>query len=205
MPEPANDTYSVQRLRGGFAIVYQVDGKRVRRQLDAKDRASAEAEARALWIGADRGAWTVGRIMTSYLASIAEKPSHGRRQDAWKAMQSFWENVTPALIDARMCQDYRQRRRVADATARYELLQLSTAMGWATNNGPKLPRRPEIWLPQKPERKIRHLTRAEFKRFFAQVKADHARLYVLLGLYTMARPSAILELEWDRWISCAGR
>lgn len=194
---PANDTYSVQRLRGGFAVVYAADGKRVRRQLTATDRASAEAEARALWLGADRGAWTVGRIMTSYLASIAHKASHQRRQDAWKAMQLFWDNVDPALIDERMCQDYRRRRKVADATARYELLQLSTALGWAATNGPKIERK-AIWLPAKPERKIRHLTRDEFKQFFAEVKAPHARLYVMLGLYTMARPSAILDLTWDR-------
>jgi integrase len=28
--------------------------------------------------------------------------------------------------------------------------------------------------------------------------ADHARLYAMIGLYTTARPSAILELTWDR-------
>jgi integrase len=136
--------------------------------------------------------------MTAYLASISQKPSHGRRQDAWKAMRSFWENVDPRLIDERMARDYRARRKVSDATARYELLQLSTALGWATSDGPHLPSRPSIWLPAQPERKVRHLTRAEFSQFFAAVKADHARLYVMLGIYTMARPSAILDLEWDR-------
>lgn len=43
---PANDTFTVQRLRGGFALVWQQDGKRRRRQLAATDRQSAEAEAR---------------------------------------------------------------------------------------------------------------------------------------------------------------
>lgn len=195
----ANDSeFSVQRLRGGYALVYKIDGKRVRRRLDSTDRQSAEAEARALWIGAERGAWTVGRIMTAYLATIAHKPSCTRRQDAWKAMRGFWENVDPLLIDTEMCKAYRKSRWVGDATARYELLQLSTALGWATGNGPRLDKRPAIWLPATPERKQRHLSRAEFKRFFAEVKADHARLYVMLGIYTMARPSAILELTWDR-------
>lgn len=195
----ANDhAYSIQRLRGGFALVYKREGKRVRRQLDATDRPSAEAEARRLWIEGERGAWTVGRIMTAYLATISHKPSHVRRKDAWKAMGPFWDGIDPALIDAPMCQSYRKRRKIADATARYELLQLSTALGWATQNGPKLAARPAIWLPQTPERKVRHLTRAEFKRFFAEVRADHARLYVMIGLYTMARPGAILDLEWDR-------
>lgn len=195
--------YTVQRFRGGFALVqWWIDEngekQRKRRTLTSRDRQSAEAEARYLWAGGgDNTPWTVGRIMTAYLASIAHKASHGRRKDAWKAMGGFWENVDPAMIDDPMCRKYRQRRTVSDATARYELMQLSTALGWATTNGPKLERR-RIWLPPVPERKQRALTRAEFKEFFAAVKADHARLYVLLGIYTMARPSAILDLTWDR-------
>lgn len=198
-----DDAYSVQRFRGGFALVWwERDGTgtrtRRRRQLTAQDRPSAEAEARDLWQNADSGPWTVGRIMTAYLESITHKPSHERRENAWKAMRGFWDRVMPERIDEAMARAYRATRRVGDATARYELLQLSTALGWAVSNGPRLAMRPIIWLPQTPERKERHLTRAEFRKFFAEVKADHARLYVLLGIYTMARPTAILELTWDR-------
>jgi integrase len=42
------------------------------------------------------------------------------------------------------------------------------------------------------------LTRSQFERWFKEVKAPHARLYVELGIATMARPTAILELTWDR-------
>lgn len=195
--------YTVQKFRGGFAIVWweQLEGdaepKRRRKQLQARDRPSAEAEARREWEEADGGSWTVGRIMTGYLATIAAKPSHGRRKDAWKAMKPFWHNVDPSLIDDAMCQSYRKTRRVSDATARYELLQLSTALGWAADNH-KIPARKAIWLPPKEDRKVRHLTRAEFDRFFAAVRAEHAKLYMMLGLYTLARPSAILDLTWDR-------
>lgn len=197
MPGSKKD-YSVQRLRGGYALVYQRDGKRVRRQLAAEDRQSAEAEARQLWlVGDERASWTVGRAMTAYLASIEHKTSSQRRKDAWKAMSGFWQNVDPDVIDETMCRTYRKRRKVSDSTARYELMQLSTALGWARTAG-NIARRPAIWLPPTPERKTRHLTRTEFARFFDGVKADHARLYVMLGLFTMARPSAILELTWDR-------
>src|SRR3546814_4076317 len=74
---------------------------------------------------------------------------------------------------------------------------VSTAIGWARKQG-QVAAKPEMWLPQIGERKTRHLTHGQFEKFFAEVKAPHARLYVLLGLYTMARPSAILELTWDR-------
>lgn len=193
--------YTVQKFGQRFALVWWEDAgagpKRRRQLLTATDRESAKAEARQAWAGGDSQPGTVAGIMTAYIASIEGKPSHTRRQDGWKAMRGFWENVDPALIDERMCRDYRARRKVGDATARYELMQLSTALGWAVKNG-QLDKRPAIWLPATPEPKTRHLTRAEFDRFFAAVRADHARLYVMLGLHTMARPSAILDLTWDR-------
>lgn len=135
--------------------------------------------------------------MTAYMASIAEKPSHQRRQDAWKAMKAFWERTDPDLIDGRMCEDYAAQRKAGPATIRYELLQISTALGWGRRNK-HIDAKPEMWLPPTEERKVRHLTHAQFEKFYSEVKAPHARLYVLLGLYTMARPSAILDLTWDR-------
>lgn len=187
--------YTVQRFLKGYAIVWHQDGKRHRSRLDAKDRAGAEAEARARWkAGTSDDAGTVGDIMGGYITSLErdQKPSAPRRRDAWKAMKAFWERTDPALIDAEMCRTYADQRKAAPATIRYELLMVSTALGWA-----KKPK-PEMWLPPVAERKVRHLTHAQFETFFESVRAPHARLYVLLGLYTMARPTAILELTWDR-------
>lgn len=190
--------YDVQRFRGGFALVWRDEhGTRRRRRLYAEDRPSAEAEARRVWEASDSNPWTVARIMHGYLISIAHKPSHQRRTDAWKAMRPFWERTDPALIDAAMCKAYAAQRHASPATIRYELLQLSTALKWGRANR-HIAARPEMWLPETPERRIRHLTHAEFERFYAEVRAPHARLYVLLGLYTMARPSAILELTWNQ-------
>lgn len=199
---PESDPYTVQKFRGGFALVWWeaehgCQPKRRRRQLASQDRASAEAEARDLWQGADDSPWTVGRLMTAYLASIEGKPSHSRRQDAWKAMKAFWENVDPAVVDEPMSRSYRSTRAVSDSTARYELMQLSTALNWGVDEK-KIKVRGKTWLPLSPEHEIRHLTRTEFDRFFAEVRAPHARLYVLLGLFTVSRPTAILQLTWDR-------
>lgn len=196
---PPLTEYSVQRFRGGYAIVWYEGDKRHRRKLDATDRASAEAEARQRWQQADDSPWTVGRIIEGYIAELAKDdlPSLQRRKDAWKAMRPFWESVDPSLIDEDMCRDYRDDRTVADATARYELLLLSTALNWAVAKT-HISDRPAIWLPPKDEYQIRYLERDEFERFFEAVRAPHARLYVLLGLYTMARPAAILELEWSQ-------
>ena len=195
MPE-----YSVQRFRGGYAIVYRdAAGNRHRERLHAADRAGAEAEARRGWNTGGSAAWTVGRIVTAY---IADREAEGiastqRQKDAWKAMRSFWEPVNPDLIDRDMAQSYAAQRAAAPATVRYELSMLAVALRWAVENR-HLKAAPKIWRPDAPDRKTRHLTRHQFEKWFDGVKAPHARLYVLLGLYTMARPSAILELEWDR-------
>lgn len=199
---PNNDQeYTVQRFRGGFALVWwEGEGeerKRRRHQLEATDRQSAEAEARRVWEDSDDSPWTVERIMTAYLASIVDKPSHSRREDAWKAMRPFWQNVDPVMIDEPMARAYRASRPIADATARYELMQLSTALGWAAGEG-KIPYRMPVWLPPVPDRKTRHLTRREFDQFFVGVIAEHAKLYVQLALHTVARPGAVLDLTWDR-------
>lgn len=141
----------------------------------------------------------MGRIMTAYIATLEadQKPSTQRRKDGWRAMRTFWERVDPALIDADMCRSYAAQRQASDSTVRYELLMVSTAVKWA-RDAKHITDHPTIWLPAAPEHKTKHLTHSEFERFFAQVKAPHARLYVLLGLFTMARPSAILDLTWDR-------
>ncbi|MGV1682980.1 tyrosine-type recombinase/integrase [Sphingopyxis sp. NJF-3] len=137
--------------------------------------------------------------MTGYIASIADKPSHGRTKDAWKALKPFWENVEPDKIDPQMCKDYRAIRNVGDATVRLELMKVSTALNWAMKSPRKyITDRGEMWLPPKSERKTRHLTRSEFDRFLEGMVAPHAKLYALIGLFTCARPGAILDLTWDR-------
>ncbi|MES2902706.1 MAG: site-specific integrase [Pseudomonadota bacterium] len=131
--------------------------------------------------------------MSDYIDAreLAEIASTARQRDAWKAMKSFWENVDPERIDEAMCRKYAETRKVGPATLRYELSMLSVALRHA--NKPR-----KVWRPAAPERQIRHLTHAQFERWYADVLAPHARLYALLGLFTMARPSAILELTWDR-------
>jgi integrase len=189
--------YSVQRLRGGYAVVWHDAGKRRRFALDAADRPTAEAEARRWWKRNTGAASTVGGIVEAYIdareqAGIA---STGRQRDAWKAMESYWAKVEPAMIDDEMARDYVRRRDRSESTTRYELSMLSVALRWAVKQN-LIEKAPEVWRPAAPERGEKHLTPKEFAKWFAEVKAEHARLYVEVALVTMARPSAILELTW---------
>lgn len=192
--------YTVQRFRRGYAVRWTDQaGKSHRYRLESTDRQSAEAEARSRWVGTDRSPWTVGRIAEEYLAAkaLANIPSLPRRNDAWKAMKDFWNKVLPEMIDDQMADNYRASRKVGDATARYELMMVSTMLRWAVKQN-RITSARSIKLPPTPPRKTRHLTRDEFARLFDGFKRPHAQLYALIGVYTMARPSAILDLTWDR-------
>lgn len=193
--------FTVQRLRGGYAIVYRDSaGKRRRESLHATDRLGAEAEARQRWRLSSRSEWTVGAVIAAYLDTLAERkaPSHPRAVDAWKAMRPFWENVRPHLIDEPMCKAYDAQRRAGPATRRYELTMLSTGLRHAALKMKVIDAAPAIWRPSAPDRIERHLTRDQWRRFYAEVKAPHARLYMVIALSTCARPSAVLDLTWDR-------
>ena len=194
------DTYSVQRLRGRFALVWtDEEGKRHRHALAAPDRIGAQAEARQRWRLGDRGQWTVGRIVEAYLEDRrrAGIESYDRRRNAWKAMRGFWADVSPRLIDDEMAQGYAAMRARAPATVRYELSMLSVALRWAVK-AKLIETAPDIWLPAAPERRERHLSRAQFRRFLEGVVAPHARLYMILGLATLSRPTALLQLRWPQ-------
>lgn len=196
-----SEPYTVQRLRGGFVIVYRdAAGKRHRHALDAADRIGAEAEARQRWRLGSRSDWTVERVIAAYLDTLKERaaPSHPRAVDAWKAMRPFWQHVRPHLIDEAMCKAYDAQRRAGPATRRYELTMLSTALRWAALKAKVIETAPAVWRPSPPPRKERHLTRDQWRRFLSEVKAPHARLYMVIALSTCARPSAVLDLTWDR-------
>jgi len=120
-----------------------------------------------------------------------------RQRDAWKAMRGHWEHVNPRLIDKEMAQGYNRQRARSASTVRYELSMLAVALRWGKSNG-LIQEAPEIWRPDPPERRERHLSRDQFRRFLTGVKAPHARLYMVLGIATCARPTALLELTWDR-------
>jgi integrase len=112
-------------------------------------------------------------------------------------MTSFWDDVSPRLIDEDMARLYAARRDRASATIRYELGMLSVALRWAKAKK-LIADAPDVWRPSPPDRRERHLTREEFRRFLEAVKAPHARLYMVLAIATCARPKALLELTWDR-------
>jgi integrase len=121
------------------------------------------------------------------------------------ALMSFWEGKKVADITKRSCRDYRRLRGVSDGTLRRELGTLTAALNFAA--GEKLIRKdqvPLVELPEKPEGKDRWLLRGEAAALLnaARTARGDVRLYlplfVMLGLYTGARKTAILTLRWPQ-------
>ncbi len=192
--------YRIQRLRGGFAVVWaDADGTRHRRQLAARDRLGAEAEARRRIAAGRSSQWTVGGLTEAYIADreSAGALSIARMRDAWKALKPVWEQVDPATIDESMCRGWAAQRARSAATVRYELAMIGTACKWAERHK-MIDRAPAMWLPQPPPRRERHISRDQFEAFHAAIKAPHARLYAVIGIGTAARPGAILQLRWPQ-------
>jgi integrase len=124
---------------------------------------------------------------------------------AISALLPYWSGKTVADITKSSCRRYAAKRGVSAGTIRRELGVLTAALNYAA--GEKLLKKeqvPLVELPTKPEGKDRWLTRNEAARLLnaARTGRRDVRLYlplfVILGLYTGARKTAILTLRWPQ-------
>jgi integrase len=139
----------------------------------------------------------------------------------------YWKQDTVAQITPARSEDYvkwRTAQRDARAkktkgrlisvyTARRELGVLATALQWCFENN-KLNRPIAVKLPESSEPREEHLTRSEAAQLLAaalgwyvekgKIKRDHSRInrhvarFILLGIYTGTRHTAMLRLQWSK-------
>ncbi len=57
---------------------------------------------------------------------------------------------------------------------------------------------PPIWIPAPSKPRDTFLTKDDLQKLLRHIEAPHIRLFVILGVTTSARMSAILDLTWDR-------
>lgn len=122
----------------------------------------------------------------------------------------FWGDQTVDAITKQTCRAYATWRDRKPATIRRELTTLRAALNFAFEEG-RLTRVPHVELPEKPDGKDRWLTHGEAAKLLnsARTGRGDVRLYlplfILIGLYTGARPGAILSLRWPQIDFEAGR
>ena len=108
---------------------------------------------------------------------------------------AFWGDRHVDAIRPETCRQYRRARvtaRAKEATASKELSFLRAALNWARKNG-YLTDAPFVELPPRQPGNDRWLTRSEVARLLWESRKSprarmHLPLYVLLGVYTGARP-----------------
>lgn len=193
--------WRLTRLRGGFALTFDQEGKRRRFSLDTDDPREAQRLAPALYAELTRPKGrTVADLWKSY-----EIEKHGRAvlntmKWTWKALEPFFGNRDGESITVHDCRAYTAARRKqgkSDGTIHTELGHLRSVLKWAEKRR-LIGRAPDIEKPKKPEPKDRYLTRSEVQRLLAHAHLPHVKLAINLMLATAARISAILELTWDR-------
>jgi integrase len=112
------------------------------------------------------------------------------------ALSPFWGLLPVSAIKGETCRAYVRERKRAPATAARELRVLSAAINYCVAEG-YLTMAPKVTLPTVPLTKDRFLTRKEAARLlWATRRVPHLRTFILIGLYTGTRSTAILNLRW---------
>lgn len=143
----------------------------------------------------------IATVLNDYVDGYAVNlPSAEQAKIARKHLLAFYGAATVSLIGPSTHDEYeavRKKAGVGNDTINRERVVLRAALNRARKHGwlkttPHVPS-----LPASPPRE-RYLTREEAARLLRACKSPHMRLFVRLGLYTGARPGAILDLTWDR-------
>jgi integrase len=172
-------------------------GRTVRRSTRTTDRAEAE-KIEAEWRRPLEGhSWD--KVTAEYLAARGTE----RAGYAIKGLKPFFsgrpiESITPADIA-----DYKARRRVSVGTLRKELGVMRAAIRYCQRElGWTIPDPTAGRIPDPPPRRVRWLTRDEYRRLIAAAeaseKAPWLRWFIVLAVNTGMRKNEMLGLEWSR-------
>jgi integrase len=197
MPE-----YSIQRFRGGFAIVYRdAGGQRHRHALGTDSQAEARRRAPAVhaYLTKPQGR-TVAHLWSAYCADKSGRAVVGTMRHTFKALADRFgpmEADSITVADCRAHIEQRHARGIMDGTIHTELGHLRMVLLWAEKQGLS-PKAPYIERPSKPRPAEKHLTRDQVRALADACSMPHLRLFVHLAYGTAGRAGALLGLTWDR-------
>lgn len=124
----------------------------------------------------------------------------------------WWGDKVLGHIRGNTCRQYvawRTAQGVSDQTARHDLKTLRAAVNYYHREYGPLDAVPAFTLPSKAPPRVRYLTRSEAARLlWHSRRSPHTARFILLGLYTGTRRSALLGLKWTTslrsgWIDVA--
>lgn len=214
-PKSDSPTYSLCNRAGKYYVQWW-NGKQSKRiSLGTTDKEAAKRALRQFLAGVDSPAAPDSPLISDILAGYI-KDRTGRVKNiasiqyACAALNEHIGDLTPDHITTQVSRKYAQKRReqgrrgatghgkpLSDGTIIKEIVTLRAALRWAVNER-WIQAAPKVEAPTAPHAKERWLTRAEAKRLLEATETPHIRLFIQLALYTGARTSAILELQWEQ-------
>lgn len=207
--------------RPALYIVWYEGGRKRRRSTGTPDRRAAEGQLAAFLRErelaarpagpADPAAYPIAAALDLYGTLHAPNTADPARiAYAIAPLLDYWGDQVVDAITKQTCRAYATWRDRKPGTVRRELTTLRAALNFAHEEG-RLTRVPHVELPERPDGKERWLTHAEAAGLLNAARTGYANvrlylpLYILIGLYTGARPGAILSLRWPQVDLEAGR
>lgn len=210
MPRPSKGPRLHLRKDKGRSSVYIIKDEGQRISTGTESRREAEKALAAYLATKHRPSGpvqaselSVAQALTIYAEDHARYTSAPERIGyAIDALDRFWGDTPVSDVKAATCRRYAAERGVSDGTIRRELGVLNAAMQFCATEG-HLIAAPRIKMPPPPAPKDRWLTRTEaawLLRAARSLNADgrHLEKFILIGLYTGTRKSAILALRIDQ-------
>lgn len=196
-----------RKAKGNRKAVYVIRDRQHEFSTSSDDRGKAEAELRLYLIRKDHdpgildcSEMTVAQALTLY----GEGPGLDARDSARigyaiDALDRWWGDLPVTEVSEKKCRAYMRQRGVAVGTVRRELGCLRAAINYAL---PPDMAKPKIWLPDRPPARDVWLTRSEAARLIREARRHpdtrHLTRFILIGLYTGSRKSAILGLKFRK-------
>jgi integrase len=193
--------YRIGKLSGRFVLVFDVNGKRRRFRLNAKDASEAYRLAPGIFAELTRPSGRkVNNLWQAYVQDRAGRAVAVTMSYTWKALRDRFGNMDGEAITVEDCRAHVAERRkagITDGTLWTELGHLRMALVWAQKHR-LIDRAPYIERPSKPPPRERYLTKTQARALINAATMPHMKLYILLALGTGARNAALLDLTWDR-------
>ncbi len=182
------------RYKGRWYAIWHDNGTK-RASLRTADRAEAEREFADFLKRWNAPGDTIADIMQAYLRDKKATASDvDRLVYCWQALRGMFGSLLPHQVTRDSCREYAARRCASAGTIRRELTTLRAGLRWFD---PQC--RAVFDLPPPPPPRERYLSRAEYEMLVDSARrTPHVYLFVILGIATAARATALLELPWNR-------
>ncbi|MCI0999819.1 site-specific integrase [Ochrobactrum sp. C6C9] len=145
----------------------------------------------------------VAEALLDYAKFKADKPARSQRiAYAMVHLLDFWQQATVSEINRETLKAYELQRKAARATVRRELTCLRAALNHSVAMNRMVPF-PRLELPEDGKPRQRWLTKHEVAKLIRAARKEFRSrhwlvLFILVAVYTGARKTAILELEWSQ-------